>query len=91
MEKNTEKMIELEQIHIFLQIPKETVRLEVKAQIYDEEKGLINVSQTLSPSRVRELRQAFLDNVDGGDDYDARFVITEEGMGYLAKMKDGEW
>lgn len=82
--------IELEQIHIFLQIPKETVRLEVSAQIYDEEKGLMTVSQVLPPSRVRELRQAFLDNVEDGDDYDARYVLTEEGQSYLAQLKEGE-
>ena len=34
-------------------------------------------------------RQAFLDNVEDGDDYDARFVITDKGMDYLEQLKEG--
>ena len=81
------KTIELEDINIILKIPKEAVALEVTASlILDGE--LRKVGHNLSVSDIRDARQAFLDNVEDGDDYDARYVLTEEGMAYLEQLKE---
>lgn len=77
------EMIELEEMNIFLRIPKEAVRLEITAQVINENGELMKVSTKLSVSDIRDRRQEFLDNVEDGDDYDARFVLTDEGREYL--------
>lgn len=70
-------------IHIIIQIPKETVRLEVKAVLLDPKGSPYNASMTMDPSDIREARQDFLDNVELGDDYDAYIVLTDKGREML--------
>ena len=90
------KVVELEEMNIFLRIPKEAVALEVTASLLNEDGALdgdgkiMKVSTKLSVSDIRDRRQAFLDNVEGGDDYDARYVLTEEGRKYLAQLEGME-
>ena len=87
--KTDGKTIELEEMNIFLRIPKEAVALEVTASLLDEDGKVMKVSTKLSVSDIREKRQDFLDNVEDGDDYDARYVLTDEGMEYLQNLKEG--
>lgn len=82
--------VELDEMNVILRIPKEAVSLELNAGILDEAGKLRKVGKRLSVSEIREARQAFLDNVEGGDDYDARFVITEEGRRYLESLRSSE-
>lgn len=81
--------IELEEMNIFLPIPKESVSLEVIVQLLDTNGKLMKVATRLSASEIREKRQAFLDNVEFGDNYDGKFVITEKGRQYLEELKKG--
>ena len=83
----TGKTIELEEMNIFLRIPKEAVALEVTASLLDPDGKLMKVKTSLSVSDIRDRRQDFLDNVDLGDDYDAHFVLTEEGKAYLESLE----
>jgi len=76
-------------MNIFLRIPKEAVALEVTSSLLDEDGKVMKVSTKLSVSDIREKRQDFLDNVEDGDDYDARYVLTDEGMEYLQNLKEG--
>ena len=87
--KEEPKTIELEEINIFLKIPKDAVALEVTASLIADGK-VQKVSKKLSVSDIRDKRQDFLDNVEDGDDYDARYVLTEEGMAYLESLRKGE-
>ena len=80
------KTMELEEMNIFLRIPKDAVALEVTASLLAEDGKLMKVSKKLAVSDIRDQRQAFLDNVEDGDDYDARFVLTEEGRDYLKQL-----
>lgn len=80
------KTIELEDMNIFMKIPKEAVALEVTASLLVDGK-VQKVSKKLSVSDIRDRRQDFLDNVEDGDDYDARYVLTEEGMAYLQELQ----
>ena len=81
--------VELDEMNVILRITKEAVSLELNAGILDEAGKLRKVGKRLSVSEIREARQAFLDNVEG-DDYDARFVITEEGRRYLESLRSSE-
>ena len=83
------KVIELEEMNIFLRIPKEAVALEVTASLLMDGK-VQKVSTNLSVSDIRDRRQDFLDNVEDGDDYDARYVLTEEGKAYLESLEGGD-
>ena len=85
----TGKTIELEEMNIFLRIPKEAVALEVTASLLDPDGKLMKVKTSLSVSDIRDRRQDFLDNVEDGDDYDARYVLTDEGRAYLERLQEG--
>ena len=81
------KTMELEEMNIFLRIPKDAVALEVTASLLAEDGKLMKVSKKLAVSDIRDQRQDFLDNVEDGDDYDARYVLTEEGREYLEQLE----
>ena len=81
------KTIELEEMNIFLRIPKEAVALEVTASLLDANGKVMRVKTSLSVSDIRDRRQDFLDNVDLGDDYDAHFVLTDEGRAYMESIE----
>ncbi len=77
------KVVELEEMNIFLRIPKETVALEVTASLLDGDGKIMKVSAQLSVSDIRNCRQDFLDNVENGDDYNPKYVLTDKGRDYL--------
>ena len=80
-------VLELEEMNIFLRIPKDAVALEVTASLLAEDGKVMMVSKKLAVSDIRDQRQAFIDNVEDGDDYDARYVLTDEGRDYLEQLK----
>lgn len=82
--------IQIEDMGVILRIPKEAVRLEMTVLILDEDGNLQEVCAEFSVSDIREARQAFLDNVEFGDDYDAMWQLTEKGRRQLEEMKGTE-
>ena len=76
----------LDEMNIILKIPKEAVAIEVTASLLSDAGELQRVSKKLTVTDIQSQRQAFLDNVDLGDEYDARFVLTPEGREYLKQM-----
>ena len=78
--------VQLEDMGVILRIPKEAVRLEMTVLILDEDGNLQKVCAEFSASDIREARQAFLDNVEMGDDYDAVWGLTEKGRRELDEM-----
>ena len=81
------KTMELEEMNILLRIPKDAVALDVTASLLAEDGKLMKVSRKLAVSDIRNQRQAFLDNVEDGDEYDARYVLTDEGREYLEQLE----
>lgn len=75
--------------HIILAIPRDTARLKVEATLFDKDGRLHVCEIVLGTEDIRKARQDFLDNV-GDDDYDARYVLTDEGRRLLEQMKSGE-
>ncbi len=84
------EVMELEEMNIFLRIPKEAVALEVTASLLDGDGKIMKVSAQLSVSEIHDRRQDFLDNVEDGDNYDAKYVLTDEGRAYLEQLKNSE-
>ena len=89
MGKKKTKEVELQEVNIILRIPENAASLEVCAGLVDENGKFINVKKKLTVQDIFKARQDFLDNVDGGDDYDAKFVLTDEGLEYLNKLREG--
>ncbi len=79
--------VDLDLMNVILRIPKEAVFLEITAGVLDEDGEVKQVSSKLSVSGIRDARQAFLDNVEDGDEYDTKYVIMEEGRRYLEQLK----
>ena len=88
-EMEEQKTIELEEMNVILRIPEAAASVTVTAVTIDENDEPVKVCRRFSAEDIRAARQAFLENVEDGDDYDARFVITDEGMGYLEQLKEG--
>lgn len=76
--------------HIILAVPRDAVRLKAEVTLLDED-GQPHVCTTiLGPEEIRQARQDFLDNVDGGDDYDAVYTLTDKGRELLDRLEAGE-
>ena len=83
-----EKTVEVEEISIIIRIPKEAAALTVTATVLEDGEP-VKMLRRFSVQDIFEARQAFLDNVEDGDDYDGYFVITDEGKKYLEEVKEG--
>lgn len=86
--------IELKEMGIIIRVPEESVSVTVTAHVMSDTGDIIKVQKQLSPSELRKARADFLDEVVLGDDYDAEFVLTDEGLAYaeqLSVTEDGEF
>ena len=72
------KTIELEEMNIIIRVPKESIRLEMIASVLDEDGEILDLHKEFPVSKIHEMRNAFLDNVEDGDDYEGRFVLTSK-------------
>ena len=86
MAENMEpKELDCELINIIVKVPKETVTCGFTAKLLQDGK-LVEAHMEMTPEEFRQARQDFLDNVYGGDEYDARYVLTEEGKAYADRL-----
>ena len=83
------KEIELDEINIILRIPENAAELSISAKLLDKKGKPMEVSRTLSVQDIFKARRDFLDNVPDGDEYDAKYVLTEEGRAFLERMAEG--
>lgn len=77
MAENMEQELDCELINIIVKVPKETVacRFMTKLLLNGE---LKEAHMEMTPEEFRQARQDFLDNVEGGDDYDGVWVLTDK-------------
>ena len=90
MEEMEPKEVELQEMNIILKIPENAIFLEVKASLMNENGQLMNVMKKLPVQDIFKARQDFLQNVEDGDEYDARYVLTDEGREYLNSLLEAE-
>lgn len=69
--------LDCELINIIVKVPKETVACRFTAKMLQDGK-LIEAHMEMTPEEFRQARQDFLDNVEGGDEYDSVYVLTDE-------------
>lgn len=84
---NPGDMVELDEYNLIIKIPRESVKLEIKAVFLDDNDELATVCKTLKLRDIQEARKDFLENVEDGDDYDARYVLTDEGREWLEEFR----
>lgn len=91
MAENFELQQELdcELMHIIVQVPKDTVSISITAKLLQDGK-LVDAHMSMSAEEFRHARRDFLDNVDGGDDYDNLYALTDEGKAYVDKLFGGD-
>ena len=66
-------------MNIILDIPDSTFHLDVVAKMIDDDESTKIVTARLGLADIRRMRQDFLDNVAGGDDYNAVYTLSEQG------------
>ena len=81
------KELDTELIHIIVQVPKDTVTVSFDAKLIQNGK-LVEGHMDMSPDEFRKARQDFLDEVDGGDEYDNVYTLTDEYKAYLEGKHD---
>ena len=86
-EYNEEDVVELNEINIFAKIPENTARLTLTVQYFDDDGNPQKAQKVMNAEDIRHARKDFLDYVEDGDDYDARYVITEEGKRWLEELE----
>lgn len=79
--------VECEEMNIILKIPKGCASVSVAAVMIDENDNTYKVEKRLNAEDIRTARQDFLDYVEGGDDYDTAYVLTEEGKRYAESLR----
>lgn len=85
-----EEVYDGEIIHIIIEIPKETARLEVTATMLGDDMKPYKAYMKLTASDIRQAREDFLENVEDGDEYDVLYVATDLGKELAKQMKAGE-
>ena len=88
MEYKSGEEIDLEQINVILQIPKNTAKLKIEAVIVDDDNQAHVVTRSLSTQEVFDARKDFTDWVDE-EEYGAVYTITDLGREYLESLKAG--
>lgn len=76
-------------IHIILPVPKDTVTVSVTAKMIQNGE-LIEAKMDMTPEDFRQLRQDFLDEVDGGDEYDDVYTLTDIGKEIADQILGGD-
>ena len=77
MAENMEQELDCELINIIVKVPKETVACRFMAKLLLNGE-LKEAHMEMTPEEFRQARQDFLDNVEGGDDYDKVWVLTDK-------------
>lgn len=83
--KMEQQELNCELINIIVKVPKETVTCGFTAKLLQGGK-LVEAHMDMSPEEFRQARQDFLDNVEGGDDFDKVYVLSEEGKAYVDNL-----
>lgn len=77
----TKNIIDLEEIDVIIQIPKNSSRIQITADVFVGDKQL-SVTRVLNPDDIFNSRKDFIDLVGDEDIY----VPTEEGKKLLSEL-----
>jgi len=75
-----------ELINIIVKVPENTVACKFTATMITDDGKLEDAEMKMNATEFRQARKDFLDNVDGGDEYDTMYTLTEEGKAYVERL-----
>lgn len=78
--------IELEEQHIFCRIPKNTLKMRIECTVIIGGKEQ-KVHKELMLDEINKAREDFLENVEGGDDYNTYYELTDKGKELIERLK----
>ena len=81
------EIIEVEEQNIFCRIPKNTLKMRIECTVVIGGKEQ-KVHKEMMLDEINKAREDFLENVEDGDDYDARYVLTDKGRELLEQMQN---
>lgn len=87
---NIETEVLLDEMNIFVAVPENCIGLELNATILNDKNELEHVSRKLSLNEIILARNDFLTYVAGGDDYNATYVLTDDGKAYVESLRKDE-
>ena len=87
IDDNKNDIVELEEESVILRIPKNTVFLKIEATVVDNDGELERYRISMPLEDVKNARTYFEENV-GDEDYDAKWILTEEGRRYLEQLEE---
>ena len=82
------KEIELEEMNIIVKVPKDALKVTIKVQGPGYDGEIIKAKKKLLKTDIDAARKDFLDNVEDGDDFNAKYVVTEKGKEYLKQLQN---
>ena len=82
--------IELEEMNIIIKVPKDALKVTIKVQVPGYDGEIIKAKKKLLKTDIDAARKDFLDNVEDGDDFNAKYVVTEKGKEYLKQLQNKE-
>ena len=89
MAKKKKDTIELDEQNIFMRIPRNTLMTVVQCVVVVNGKEQ-KVEKTMLLDDINKAREDFLEYVEDGDDYDARYVLTDKGKELLRSLSNEE-
>ena len=74
-------------INIIMKVPQGTSYLSATAKLFDKKGEPVSYVMEMDAEMLAEARQDFLDNVEDGDEYDVRYVISDYGRATLEQAQ----
>lgn len=72
-------------INVIMKIPRGAVQLKMEVSMLED--GKVKTARTTFDNEaIREMRQAFLDNVEDGDEYDKVYRLTDKAKKELGLL-----
>lgn len=87
IDDNKKDIVELEEESVIIRIPKNTVFLKLEATVVDNEGELKRYRISMPLEDIKNARTYFEEEV-GDEDYDAKWILTEEGRRYLEQLEE---
>lgn len=87
IDDNKKDIVELEEESVILRIPKNTVFLKLESTVIDDDGELKRYRINIPLEDIKNARTYFEENV-GDEDYDAKWILTEEGRRYLEQLEE---
>lgn len=76
-------------VYIIISVPKEAIDVTFRCKLFDiQTNSIADFAVHLDITGIANARHEFLEVIFDGDDYNAEYVVTEEGVKYLRQLQE---